>query len=125
VISGNEAEAARYNAAERAKADELARKEKMMQEDRLLAPMEQKYGPGVRHIYQGDYSTPEASEALGNMAMGSDQSTFGFWQSDAARMDALLRRLGVNDPEQRRQMVEQHGYDGRGSWFFGPAEWAK
>jgi hypothetical protein len=81
-----------------------------LERERLLAPLESTHGIGVRHLAEGDYETPEAEKALRSMAAASDQSWWGFRLADAQRMDAILKRLGVNDDAARQQLVETFGY---------------
>jgi hypothetical protein len=105
-----------------------------LKREQSLAPLAAQYGEGVRHIAAGDYATPQAQDALRKLAKQSDESWFGFGQKDAVRMEAILQRLGVNDPDARSQMIERFGYepsnnflgmggDGRGErlsyWFSG------
>ena len=80
-----------------------------IESDALLKPMEAKYGEGVRAIAAGDYGTPDAQSSLERMAAEADQSWSGFYNSDAARMDAVLDRLGVGDPAVRRELVNRFG----------------
>jgi hypothetical protein len=96
------------------------------QREQQLTAWEAQYGPGVRHLLEGDSGTPEAATALQNIAREADQSWMGFWKADAERMNAILKRLGIEDPTLRRTFVEQHGLaagSGRGShpsrWFHG------
>lgn len=86
--------------------------------EQLMRSMEGMYTPGVRNIAEGDYESPEAQKALRSMAAASDQTWLGFWEEDGRRMDGILERLGVNDPVQRRQLVERFGY-GLENDFFG------
>lgn len=74
-----------------------------------------RYGPGVEDLMGGNYGTPGAQEALADIAAESDQSWTGFYHSDARRLDAELQRLGIMDPEVRRQLVEQYGLGGMSS----------
>ena len=106
----------------------------MLERDKNLAPLVAQYGEGVQHIASGDYGTPQAQDSLRKLAKQSDESWFGFGLNDAVRMEAILQRLGVNDPDARSQMIERFGYepsnnflgmggDGRGErlsyWFSG------
>ncbi len=77
--------------------------------EQLIASYEASYGPGVRAIIAGDMDTPEAQDALERMAARADQSWTGFYNSDAARLDAILSRLGVVKPEARRELVDKYG----------------
>lgn len=74
-----------------------------------LDPLVATHGAGVVNISQGDYDTPAAQEALDSIAAGADQSWSGFYNSDAVRMDAILRRIGVGDPAVRQALVQKHG----------------
>lgn len=104
----------KIEAEKQAAADAMQRAER----EQLLRSMESSYTPGVRNIAAGDYESPEAQEALRQMAAASDQTWLGFWEADGRRMDGILERLGVNDPVQRRQLVERFGY-GLENDFFG------
>ena len=100
---------------DRQTAENLAKKERDLT---VIAPMEAKHGPGVRHILAGSYETPEAQASLESMAAAADQSWTGFYNSDAVRLDATLQRLGVADPSVRRGLVNFYGL-GPGA-AFGP-----
>lgn len=80
-----------------------------IESEALLKPMEAKYGEGVRAIAAGDYGTPDSQSSLERIAADADQSWSGFYNSDAARMDAVLDRLGVSDPAVRRELVNRFG----------------
>lgn len=82
--------------------------EKLAERERL-APFISQYGPGVQHILDGNYGTPEAQESLGLIAADADRSWTGFYNSDALRMDATLQQMGVTDPNLRRQFIEEYG----------------
>jgi hypothetical protein len=103
---------AESNARTAARTDAAA--EAAKQEKELLMRSFDKYGEGARHIADGDYDTPAAGESLRSMAADSDQSWTGFYNSDARRMDAILLRLGVQDPDVRRNLVDQYGRGGVG-----------
>ena len=108
---------ARYGLDERKmEADKKATEEAMARAEReqLLRSMESEYGEGVRSIDAGDYGTPAAEDSLKAMAKDSDQGWFGFWEADGRRMDAILSRLGVTDPDARRALVERFGYGSPG-----------
>ena len=94
-------------------ADLLARTERQQREAAAVA----QYGPGAAQVMAGQYGTPEAQQALEQIASTSDQSVTGFYNSDARRFDAELERLGVTDPEMRKQLVTQYGL----SVTFGPS----
>lgn len=94
-------------------AEMLARTERQQREAAAVA----QYGPGAAQIMAGQYGTPEAQQALEQIASTSDQSVTGFYNSDASRFDAELERLGVTDPEMRKQLVTQYGL----SVTFGPS----
>jgi hypothetical protein len=79
-------------------------------------------GPGGIDIVRGNYNTPDAQAAFKKIAADSDQTWNGFFTEDAERMDAVLVRLGITDPERRRAIVQEYGinsdfpgYHGRGS----------
>lgn len=91
---------------------------KLAERNQLLQSMEEKYGPGVRAIADGDYGLPDAQNTLQRMAADSDKAWLGFWEEDGRRMDGILERLGVADPAKRRELVEQFGY-GLENDFFG------
>ena len=86
--------------------------------EKLVAAEVQRYGvPGIAELMAGEYETPGAQEALESIAAGADQSWSGFYNDDARRFDAELQRLGVTDPEKRKQLVTQYGL----SVTFGPS----
>lgn len=86
--------------------------------DKLIAAEVQRYGvPGIAELMSGNYETPGAEEALEAIASGADRSWTGFYNSDASRMDAELARLGIADPEMRRQLVTRYGL----ATTFGPS----
>ena len=85
--------------------DALKRSEEMQKRQALVA----QYGPGVEDILAGVDRTPAAEETLRKIALESDKNYFGFWKSDAERMNAILQRLGVEDPARRKQFVETYG----------------
>lgn len=96
---------------------QMAASEKAERDKRVAAEV-QRYGvPGVEELMAGQYDTPGAQEALEAIAAGADQSWTGFYNSDARRMDAELMRLGVMDPEMRRQLVTRYGL----ATTFGPS----
>jgi len=68
-------------------------------------------GPGGMDIVRGNLETPEAQEALKRLAAKADQTWNGFFTEDARRLDAMLVRIGIVDPAQRRQLVQQYGID--------------
>ena len=79
-------------------------------------------GPGGIDIVRGNYDTPAAQSSFKQIAADSDQTWNGFFTEDAARMDAMLVRLGITDPDRRRSIVQEYGinsdfpgYHGRGS----------
>lgn len=92
-------------------ADRAAQEQAMerAERERKLGTLESLYGPGVRNIADGDYESPSAQTALETMAAKSDQSWTGFYNADATRMDAILERIGVNDPATRRTLVNKFG----------------
>jgi hypothetical protein len=91
-----------------------------LKREQAMAPLAAQYGDGVRHIAAGDYGTPQAEASLKKMALESDKSWFGFHTGDAERMDGILLRLGVMDPDTRHQMIERFGYGSMG--YFGSGE---
>lgn len=69
------------------------------------------YGPGILDITDASspsFDTPEAQASLRSIAAAADQSWAGFYESDAKRMDGILKRLGLAD-DVRRQLVENYG----------------
>jgi hypothetical protein len=89
-----------------AEADARKRAEEMLRRQQLVA----EYGPGVEHIIAGQDKSPAAQETLRKIAAESDQNSFGFWQSDAERMNDILKRLDVSDPARRKQFIDQYGF---------------
>lgn len=100
--------------------ERAVRQQEELKREQAIAPLEAQYGAGVRHLAGGDYETPQSQQALQNIARQADRSWFGFHKEDAQRMDAILLRLGVVDPDTRHQMVERFGYGSSG--FFGTGE---
>lgn len=99
----------------RAEAQRVADALQAAERTKRVAAESLRYGPGVEELMSGNYGTPGAQEALANIAAESDQSWTGFYHSDARRLDAELARLGITDPEARRQLVEQYGLGGMSS----------
>jgi hypothetical protein len=66
-------------------------------------------GPGGIDIVRGNLHTPAADQALQDVAASSDQSWTGYYNSDAVRLDAMLRRLGIEDQATRQGLVTKYG----------------
>lgn len=86
--------------------DAAKRAEELLRRQTLTA----QYGPGVEDLLtQPGSLTPAAEDTLRKIATEADQNYFGFWQSDAERMNAILQRIGIADPSQRKVFVETFG----------------
>lgn len=114
--------------AEQKRIDEEAAAERqraVVEEAQRLASLEAQYGPGIRDILAKDnpsFNTPAAMKTLDKIAAESDSSWTGFYESDAARMDAVLQRLGVSNEGVRKSLIEKHGFT---PWLdFGPGRGA-
>lgn len=101
------------NALARQKVDDEARvraeQEKAIAKKRLEDEAVALAGPGGVHVVNKTFDTPQAQQALENLAASSDQSWTGYYNSDAVRFEALLRRLGVDDAVTRQNLVTQYG----------------
>lgn len=91
----------------RVRTEDLERAETLKKE----AAAVQQFGPGATNIASGDYETPAAQDSLASAAEQADRSLSGFYQSDAARLDAILAQLGVTDPATRSRLVQKYGLD--------------
>lgn len=95
----------------------MKRAEDLQRRQSLVA----QYGPGVEDLLSGvDGLTPAAEDTLRKIAGEADKNYFGFWKSDAERMNAILQRLGIEDPARRKQYVETYGLAPDSQAAFGP-----
>jgi hypothetical protein len=82
-------------------------------------------GPGGADLMHGRLGLPAAQDALKELASQADRTWTGFHQADAARLDAMLVKIGITDPATRRDIVQNYGINasnypgqpGRGSRF--------
>jgi len=66
-------------------------------------------GPGGADLVHGRLGTPAAQDALKELASQADKTWTGFHQADAARLDAMLVKIGITDPATRRDIVQNYG----------------
>jgi hypothetical protein len=66
-------------------------------------------GPGGADLVHGRLGTPAAQDALKVLASQADKTWTGFHQADAARLDAMLMKIGITDPATRRDIVQNYG----------------
>lgn len=119
-----------------AQLDLQRKREELAAKEAVLAPLRAIH-PGVDNLASGDYDSPSAQQALQALAKDSDESWFGFNADDALRMDAVLFRLGIENPAVRQRLIAQHGLapgvgvttkgggrgsfmSGLGQYFYGP-----
>jgi hypothetical protein len=66
-------------------------------------------GPGGADLVHGRLGTPAAQDSLKELASQADRTWSGFHQADAARLDAMLVKIGITDPATRRDIVQNYG----------------
>jgi hypothetical protein len=103
--------------AETKQAEEL---EKQQQQLRRQKEAVELAGPGGVDIVREDYGTPMAQDSFRKLARAADDSWWGFYDEDGDRLNSLLIRLGISDPQLRSDLVNKYGFsnkDGRSSLF--------
>ena len=86
------------------KAAELVEKQR---KDALATSIAGQHGP---EILAGGPETPTMQQGYRDMAKAADQNWFGFGKEDAARLDAMLFRLGITDQDKRKALVMKYGF---------------
>jgi hypothetical protein len=99
-----------------ATADKLDATNKRIDKNEALAALQKREaeaiamaGPGGADLVHGRLGLPAAQDALKELAAQADRTWTGFHQADAARLDAMLVKIGITDPATRRDIVQNYG----------------